>query len=397
MKVKASQPIRKYKHIQMKFSTNSFYSSRVLFNRHRSIIKVDHDDHLSRLTQTNESNRIIRINVSGNRYETYISTLERYPETLLGNKYKRIYYWNDEEKEYFFDRHRLCFQSILYYYQSRGRLRRPEHVPLDTFLEEISFFQLGTEAIEQINKLENLHIVKTVPLPKWLWQEKIWFTLEYPQQSTIARIIHLFLLILTLISSLALAIETLPEYEEKWNHICKNNANISLSSSYVPRCSTLFSSPFFIIETISVGVFTIEFLLRCLSTPSCRRLIISLVFWIDLTSMIPYYILLSVQLADQQIDLNQTIFILLRVLRFFRFFRIFQIYLIFEQLKSLRVLGATIKEAYVDFLIMVMIITVVACLFGAAAYYTERSVNIQSFDSIPVSTYWAMVTITSLG
>jgi hypothetical protein len=66
-------------------------------------------------------------------------------------------------------------------------------------------------------------------------------------------------------------------------------------------------------------------------------------------------------------------------------------------LKSLRVLGAALKESYVDFLIMVVILTVVAFLFGAATYYAERSLNSDTFDSIPISTYWTIVTITSLG
>lgn len=45
--------------------------------------------------------------------------------------------------EYFFDRCRICFDAILYYYQSGGRLRRPGNVPLDMFVEEIKFFELG--------------------------------------------------------------------------------------------------------------------------------------------------------------------------------------------------------------------------------------------------------------
>ncbi len=65
----------------------------------------------------------------------------------------------------------------------------------------------------------------------------------------------LIFLFLTLISSLSLAIETLPEYEDKWNDICKRNANLSITVSYVPRCSALFSSPFFVIKTISVIFF----------------------------------------------------------------------------------------------------------------------------------------------
>ena len=78
--------------------------------------------------------------------------------------------------EYFFDRHRNCFEAIIYYYQSGGRLRRwqpafnepnyhplimqlwqlynplyvsrrPVNVPLDIFSEEIQFYELGESAI----------------------------------------------------------------------------------------------------------------------------------------------------------------------------------------------------------------------------------------------------------
>ena len=49
--------------------------------------------------------------------------------------------------EYFFDRNRSCFDSILYYYQSGGKLRRPPSVPVDAFLAEMIFFELGTAII----------------------------------------------------------------------------------------------------------------------------------------------------------------------------------------------------------------------------------------------------------
>ncbi|CAF1653344.1 unnamed protein product, partial [Adineta ricciae] len=201
----------------------------VLRNRADSIITVKSPNHLYRLAETNRNDAestIITINISGARYQTYLSTVERFPDTLLGNKYKRMYYWNAEENEYFFDRHRTCFESVLYYYQSNGRLRRPDYVPLDTFLEEISFFQLGAQAIAQTNRLENIAIVRPVSLPKWFWRQCIWFYLEYPQHSLFARILH--------------ATETLPEFDEKWDNICRIRANVSLSSSYVPRCSALF-------------------------------------------------------------------------------------------------------------------------------------------------------------
>jgi len=210
------------------------YSSKILSNRNESIIAVDLNI-LNENFEEEEEEETIRINVSGNRYETYLSTVERYPSSLLGNKLKRIYYWKEKTNEYFFDRHRTCFESILYYYQSNGRLRRPDSVPLDTFFEEVSFFQLGEEAIEQINKQENLSFVEPIELPRFAWRQSIWFYLEYPQHSMFARVLHLISLFVTVISCLSMAIETLPQFDDKKENICKHQSNVSLSSSFVPH------------------------------------------------------------------------------------------------------------------------------------------------------------------
>ena len=108
--------------------------------------------------------RII-INVCGDRYETHRTTLELFPDTLLGNHKRRKYYYDKTRNEYFFDRNRACFEAILYYYQSRGRLRRPDFIPIDVFLEEVTFFRLGQEALDQIYRDENLKEIKMARLP----------------------------------------------------------------------------------------------------------------------------------------------------------------------------------------------------------------------------------------
>lgn len=66
------------------------------------------------------------INISGLRFETQLKTLAQFPETLLGDPKKRMRYFDPLRNEYFFDRNRPSFDAILYYYQSGGRLRRPE-------------------------------------------------------------------------------------------------------------------------------------------------------------------------------------------------------------------------------------------------------------------------------
>ncbi len=340
---------------------------------------------------------IITINVTGDRFQTHLSTLHLYPNTLLGDENRRKFYWNPETDEYFFDRNRACFEAILYYYQSQGRLRRPDFVPLDTFLEEISFFELGTEATAQVHQTENVKPVKKNPMPRILWRRYIWFYLEYPQHSFIARAINLISTFFTVLSCVSLAIESLPIYTDRWNNICKLEANISLDSPYTPRCPALFTSPFFLIQTICVVFFTIEFLLRFISTPSYCRFILSFFNWVDLGATIPYYVFLSIQLADKDIGLATSAVLWIRILRILRFSRVFKIYLLFQRLKSLRVLSATVKESLMDLAVMITILTLLAFLFGAATYFAEQQSNGDVFDSIPKSLYWGIITITGVG
>lgn len=161
------------------------------------------------------------LNVSGTRFETFPSTLERYPNTLLGNPKRRAAFYDSSSGEYFFDRHRLCFESILYYYQSNGRLRRPDQVPLDTFLEEITYFDLGPDALAQVRKDEELEEVHKVLLPKNRFLRHLWANLEYPQYSLTSRILNTLSLICILISAFELAIETLPSIRQDKNKRCE--------------------------------------------------------------------------------------------------------------------------------------------------------------------------------
>jgi len=94
------------------------------------------------------------INVSGMRFHTRRSTLERYPDTLLGDRSKRRRYLDPARRELFFDRNRPSFDAILYFYQSGGRLRRPLAVHPDIFIEELEFYQFDDDVIERFRRVE---------------------------------------------------------------------------------------------------------------------------------------------------------------------------------------------------------------------------------------------------
>ena len=98
-------------------------------------------------------------------------------------KFYPIRYYDPVNNEYFFDRNRLCFEAILYYYQSGGKLRRPVNIPLDVFVEEIKFYELGEATLLKFREDEGFIKEAEKPLPEGETQRNIWLLFEYPESS----------------------------------------------------------------------------------------------------------------------------------------------------------------------------------------------------------------------
>jgi len=130
------------------------------------------------------------INVSGLRVETRLVTLQRFPDTLLGDADRRDRFYDPLRNEYFFERNRASFDAILYYYQSAGRLRRPNNVPLDVFLDEITFYELGDAVIDKYRDDEGFSREEEQPMPSNALQRRVWLLFEHPDSSLAARLIQ---------------------------------------------------------------------------------------------------------------------------------------------------------------------------------------------------------------
>lgn len=100
-----------------------------------------------------------------------------------------IRYFDPYRNEYFFDRCRVAFEAILYYYQSAGKLRRPANVPLDIFIEEVRFYELGEEVLVKLKTDEGIAPKEEEerPLPKNEVHKKLWLLFEHPESSQAAR------------------------------------------------------------------------------------------------------------------------------------------------------------------------------------------------------------------
>ena len=120
-----------------------------------------------------EKRHKITINVSGQRFQTYVETLDRFPRTLLGDSSRREKYYDSAENEYFFDRDRSAFNAILYYYQSNGHLYCPITVPITILVTEAKFFDLPRETLHEVLDLEPE--VQLDEMPKNKWQNRTAF------------------------------------------------------------------------------------------------------------------------------------------------------------------------------------------------------------------------------
>ncbi|OCT94314.1 potassium voltage-gated channel subfamily A member 10 [Xenopus laevis] len=333
------------------------------------------------------------INIAGLRFETYLKTLSEFPDTLLGDPKKRIHYFDSMRNEYFFDRNRPSFDGILYYYQSGGKMRRPANVPIDVFADEIIFYELGNEAMEQFRDDEGFLKDPEIPLPKNDYHKQFWLLFEYPESSTAARGMALVSVLVIIISILIFCMETLPEFrEERDLYFYRATGNDSESTTY----SSTFTDPFFMVETTCIVWFSFELAVRFVVCPSTSTFFKNIMNIIDIVSIIPYFVTLVTELFKQTEPVGQQN-MSLAILRIVRLVRVFRIFKLSRHSKGLQILGQTLKASMRELGLLIFFLFIGVILFSSAVYFAEVDEPQSQFLSIPDGFWWAVVTMTTVG
>ncbi|XP_051545593.1 potassium voltage-gated channel subfamily A member 6a [Myxocyprinus asiaticus] len=328
-------------------------------------------------------------NISGLRFETQLKTLARFPNTLLGDPCKRMRFFDPLRNEYFFDRNRPSFDAILYFYQSGGRLRRPNNVPVEIFIEEIRFYEIGEDVIDHFQEDEGLCKEEERPMPSSEFQRQIWLMFEYPDSSGSAKIIAVISVMIILISIVIFCVETLPIFRDEDvfnNHLAPNVTTTGKRSSPFP-------DPFFLLETICIIWFSFELFVRFLACPSKTTFFKDIMNTIDIVAIIPYFVTLGLNLAEVESSSQQTLAIL-RVIRLVRVFRIFKLS---RHSKGLQILGQTLHASMRELALLIFFLIIGIILFSSAVYFAEVDDPESAFTSIPDAFWWAVVTMTTVG
>lgn len=164
--------------------------------------------------------------------------------------------------------------------------------------------------------------------------------------------------------------------------ICASVITIMLDS--VSSLKMRYGYWFTFLEWIFTILFTIEYLLRIYSSNDRKKYIFSFFGIIDLISIIPSYI---------GILFPEVLYLLsIRSVRIIRIFRILKLsHYVNEANHLTKALALSQRKILVFFSSVFLLITIL----GSIIYVVEGEKN--GFTNIPISMYWAVVTLTTVG
>lgn len=131
-------------------------------------------------------------------------------------------------------------------------------------------------------------------------------------------------------------------------------------------------------------LFTIEYVFRIISVRRPLRYMTSFYGLVDLMAILPTYISLFIPGAKY--------FLVVRILRLLRVFRVLKLGLYLSQAEML---GRAMRASRIKIGVFLFTVINIVVIVGAAMYVIEGPQN--GFTSIPISIYWAVVTMTTVG
>uniref|UniRef100_A0A183C2W4 BTB domain-containing protein n=1 Tax=Globodera pallida TaxID=36090 RepID=A0A183C2W4_GLOPA len=326
-------------------------------------------------TAEDERDLVLTINVSGMHFQTFESTLRRFPDSLLGDPLKRKELWNEQLHETFLDRSSQCFEAILHIYRSGGQVIRPAAIPVELFIDELVFYELKDDVWANFCESEGCRVRSACRKPNNKFQRKIWDLMEHPDTSPLARLIAALSVAVIIISTVSFCLESIPELKPS-------------------EMSREWSSPFFWIEFGCCLWFSIELFVRFLSFLNVLDFVAVAPFFVNLMYHNNEYSSIRSANAASSSTSSSASFAVLRIVRLVRVFRIFKLS---RHFTGLQVLGKTFKASVQEFFLLIFFMGIALVLFSSGVYFAEQGEPGTKFTSIPASFWFVLATMTTVG
>ncbi|KAG5841497.1 hypothetical protein ANANG_G00200140 [Anguilla anguilla] len=365
-------------------------------------------------------NYMLNLNVGGKVYQISSREAARYPKTRIG----RLAIYTDHNRkldlcddytvqnnEYFFDRDPDIFHNIFNFYRT-GMLWIKDELCPRNFLEEINYWgvriknahrccrisfeerhdelndhlKVQQELQDEVEMEENDELFENMAMGQV--RRAVWHLMEKPFSSIKAKLMAVASSFFVLVSLVAMSLNTVEEMQNE------PPAGRQRGRTY-GEC----------VESFCIAFFTVEYLLRLLSTPDLRRFGRSVLNAVDLIAILPQYLQVGLELLEtedygvQDSDLKTVgqVGKVGQVLRIMRLMRIFRILKLARHSTGLRAFGFTLRQCYQQVGCLFLFIAMGVFTFSAMVYTVERDVHQTNFTSIPHAWWWAAVSISTVG
>lgn len=157
---------------------------------------------------------------------------------------------------------------------------------------------------------------------------------------------------------------------------------VTFSIDTLPDLSTETKELLYMIEAITVAIFTFEYVLRVMVAENKTRFIFSFYGMVDLAAILPFYIASGLDL---------------RAVRVFRLLRLVRILKLFKYNQAIRRFHRALVIAKEELILFGFVALIMLYLSAVGIYYFENAAQPEQFKSVFHSLWWAVTTLTTVG
>lgn len=313
----------------------------------------------------------IKLNVRGMAFETYETTLNRFPKTTLGNPEGRAQYYNPKTGYYDVETSFYSFDAILFYYQSNGIVSCPPGYNQIKFLQDMEYYNITMPEKPDAEKM----LLRQPTEEAKDWKEEVFNIMEYPAYNARSAFIARISFMIILFASGMVCAETL--YQEELDKVMIGGKPYNFWT---------------ISDVILTTIFLCEYLVRIFMAPSKWDYVTGIFGVFDMLAWlpsIPYDVLKHMDGIPWE------------VMATIGFLRSMKIIKIVRYSHGTQYLIWTIKVSISYVINFCFIVGCVGLFFSCCIYMAESipdtNDEMNAFSSAPDTFWFIIVTMTTVG